>query len=320
VSPTHAPDEPTGTDRPTGTDEPSGTDGAPALPGWTHRFSGKVRDVYAPAEPHPAGDVLLLVASDRVSAYDHVLRTPVPGKGAVLTALSRWWFSQLEDVVPNHLVDAAPPATVADRAVVVRALDMVGVECVARGYLSGSGTAEYRAGGSVCGVPLPEGLTEGSRLPEPIFTPATKAAVGEHDENVTFDEVVAQVGRDTAEELRRITLAVYARAQQVAERAGIIVADTKLELGRVPGGDGSLVLGDEVLTPDSSRFWPADVWQPGRSQPSLDKQVVRDWLTSPASGWDRASDGPPPPLPDEVVERTAAGYREVYRRLTGGDL
>ncbi|MFC5381485.1 phosphoribosylaminoimidazolesuccinocarboxamide synthase [Aquipuribacter nitratireducens] len=292
----------------------------PDLDGWVHRFSGKVRDVYAPATPHPAGDVLLLVASDRVSAYDHVLSTPVPGKGAVLTALSRWWFEQLADLVDHHVVDAPVPAAVAGRAVVVRALDMVPVECVARGWLSGSGTAEYRASGAVCGVPLPAGLTEGSRLPEPVFTPATKAALGDHDENVTFEHVVGTVGRDTAEELRRITLAVYARAVEVAARAGIIVADTKLELGRVPGGDGRLVLGDEVLTPDSSRYWPADAWSPGRPQPSLDKQVVRDWLTSPASGWDRDSGEAPPPLPDDVVDRTAAGYREVYRRLTGADL
>ena len=292
----------------------------PVLPGWTHRFSGKVRDVYAPDGPHPAGDVLMLVASDRVSAYDHVLPTPVPGKGAVLTALSRWWFDQLADVVDNHLTDAPVPAQVAERAVVVRALDMLPVECVARGYLSGSGTVEYDRSGSVCGVPLPSGLLEGSRLPQPVFTPATKAAAGEHDENVDFDRVVSDVGRATAEELRRITLAVYARAAAVTERAGILLADTKLELGRLRGGDGRLVLGDEVLTPDSSRFWPADGWAPGRAQPSLDKQVVRDWLTSPASGWDRAGHAPPPPLPQEVVERTAAGYREVYRRLTGGDL
>lgn len=293
----------------------------PSLPGWTHRFSGKVRDVYAPDGHHPAGEVLLLLASDRVSAYDRILPTTVPGKGAVLTALSRWWFARLADVVDNHLVDdAAVPASVAERAVVVRRLDMVPVECVARGYLSGSATEEYLVSGSVCGVPLPPGLVEGSRLPEPLFTPATKAAVGDHDVNISFEDVVAGFGRETAEQLRRITLAVYARAVQVAEPAGIIVADTKLELGRLPDGDGALVLADEAITPDSSRFWPAAGWVPGRAQPSLDKQLVRDWLASPASGWDRHGEAPPPPLPDEVTDSAAAGYREVYRRLTGTDL
>ena len=294
----------------------------PVLPGWRHVFSGKVRDVYAPVAAHPHGDVLLLVASDRVSAFDHVLPTPVPGKGAVLTAMSRWWFGRLADVVGNHLVAGAePPAEVAERAVVVRALDMVPVECVARGYLSGSGLAEYRAGGVVCGVPLPSGLVEGSRLEPPVFTPATKAAVGEHDENVTFEQVAATVGRDRARQLRDLTLAVYSRAAELAREAGIVVADTKLEFGVRPGGgDGALVLGDEVLTPDSSRFWPAEQWQPGRSQPSFDKQIVRDWLTGPDSGWDRSSGEAPPGLPADVVERTAERYREVYARLTGSEL
>jgi phosphoribosylaminoimidazole-succinocarboxamide synthase len=213
------------------------------------------------------------------------------------------------------VVSTDVPAEVAGRAVLCRRLDMFPVECVARGYLAGSGLVEYAADGSVCGVPLPPRLVEGSELPEPVFTPATKAALGEHDENVSYDHVVAVVGADTAAELRRVTLAVYARARSVARGRGIVVADTKLELGR--DAEGSIVLGDEVLTPDSSRFWPADEWAPGRPQPSYDKQYVRDWLTSPASGWDRASGEPPPPLPDDVVERTRAKYVEAYERLTG---
>jgi phosphoribosylaminoimidazole-succinocarboxamide synthase len=277
---------------------------------FRHLHSGKVRDLYE----SPDG-LLLMVASDRISAYDFVLPTPIPDKGRILTQLSLWWFDQLADIVPHHVVSTDVPAEVAGRAVLCRRLDMFPVECVARGYLAGSGLVEYAADGSVCGVPLPPRLVEGSELPEPVFTPATKAALGEHDENVSYDHVVAVVGADTAAELRRVTLAVYARARSVARGRGIVVADTKLELGR--DAEGSIVLGDEVLTPDSSRFWPADEWAPGRPQPSYDKQYVRDWLTSPASGWDRASGEPPPPLPDDVVERTRAKYVEAYERLTG---
>jgi phosphoribosylaminoimidazole-succinocarboxamide synthase len=285
---------------------------APELPGYRHVYSGKVRDLYA-----PDGDDgrLLVVATDRISAYDHVLATTIPDKGRVLTQLSLWWFAQLDDLVPNHLVDGSVPDEVAGRAVLVRRLEMFPVECVARGYLTGSGLTEYRAGGAVCGVPLPEGLVEGSRLPEPIFTPATKAELGDHDENVTFEHVARTIGTSAAEELRRLTLEVYARAERIARDRGIVLADTKLELGRDP--QGRTVLGDEVLTPDSSRFWPAEEWAPGRPQPSFDKQVVRDWLTSPASGWDRDGDVPPPPLPDDVVALTRARYVQAYERLTG---
>ena len=293
---------------------------APAVPGWEHRSSGKVRDVYVPTAEGPwAGqDVLLVVASDRISAYDHILSTPIPDKGRVLTALSAWWFEQLADVVPNHLVSLDVPDQVAGRAMICRRLDMYPVECVARGYLTGSGLAEYQENRSVCGVPLPEGLTEASRLPEPIFTPAAKAELGEHDENVTFERVTHMVGETAATALRGTTLALYTRAAQVAGERGIILADTKFELGT--DASGSLVLGDEVLTPDSSRFWPADAWEPGRVTPSFDKQYVRDWLTSPASGWDRDGGQEPPVLPDDVVERTRARYLEAYERLTGHPL
>ena len=288
----------------------------PTVPGWEHRSSGKVRDVYAPAEgPWSGQDVLLVVASDRISAYDHILATPIPDKGKVLTALSAWWFEQLADVVPNHLVSLDVPAQVAGRAMICRRLEMYPVECVARGYLTGSGLVEYRQGRSVCGVALPEGLTEASRLPEPIFTPAAKAELGEHDENVTFERVVQMVGDGAAIALRETTLSLYSRAAQIARDRGIILADTKFELGT--DADGDLVLGDEVLTPDSSRFWPADAWEPGRVTPSFDKQYVRDWLTSPASGWDRDGGQEPPALPDDVVERTRARYLEAYERLTG---
>ena len=282
----------------------------PALADLPLVYSGKVRDLY----DLPDGR-LLFVASDRISAYDHVLPTPIPDKGRVLTQLSLWWFEQLADVVPNHVVSLDVPAEVEGRAMVCERLEMFPVECVARGYLAGSGLVEYVASGEVCGVPLPAGLVDGSRLPAPIFTPATKAALGEHDENVSFDTVVATVGEADADELRRITLAVYARAEEIARGRGIVLADTKLELGRA--ADGRILLADEVLTPDSSRFWPLDEWEPGHAQPSFDKQYVRDWLTSSASGWDRASDAPPPPLPEAVVEATRAKYVEAYERLTG---
>jgi len=275
-----------------------------------HLHSGKVRDLYE----LPGGE-LLIVARDTISAYDHVLDTLIPDKGRILTQLSLWWFERLADIVPHHVVSTDVPPEYAGRALLCRRLAMYPVECVARGYLAGSGLAEYLANGTVCDLPLPAGLVDGSALPEPVFTPATKAAMGEHDENVTFEQVASTVGADAAAELRDTTLAVYRRARDIAAERGIVVADTKLELGR--DADGRLVLGDEVLTPDSSRLWPADQWQPGRPQPSYDKQFVRDWLTSPASGWDRTSGEPPPPLPDDVVERTRAKYVEAYERLTG---
>jgi len=285
---------------------------APELPGYRHVYSGKVRDLYAPLDDDTR---LLVVATDRISVYDQVLSTPIPDKGRLLTQLSLWWFDQLADLVPNHLVSGDVPATVDGRAVLVQRLQMFPVECVARGYLAGSGLVEYVAGGAVCGVSLPAGLVDGSRLPETIFTPATKAALGEHDENVTFEQVAATIGAVAAHELRSLTLAVYARAEVIARERGIVLADTKLEFGVDPSG--RTVLGDEVLTPDSSRFWPVTSWAPGRPQPSYDKQYVRDWLTSPASGWHRASDGPPPPLPDDVVVATRGRYVEAYERLTG---
>ena len=287
---------------------------APAIEGATHLHSGKVRDLYVLDEGEHAG-ALLMVASDRISAFDHVLETEIPDKGRILTALSLWWFDQLSTLVPHHVLSTDVPASVAGRAVVCESLTMFPVECVARGYLTGSGLADYRRSGEVCGNPLPVGLEDGSRLPDPIFTPATKAALGDHDENVDFEAVVREVGDDAAAELRALTLAVYRRAEGVARERGIVLADTKLEFGRRP--DHTIVLADEVLTPDSSRFWPADAWQPGRPQASYDKQVVRDWLTSPASGWDRSSQAPPPPLPGEVVERTRDRYLAAYELLTG---
>jgi phosphoribosylaminoimidazole-succinocarboxamide synthase len=275
-----------------------------------HIYSGKVRELYETDH-----GVLLLVATDRISAFDHVLATEIPDKGKILTQLSLWWFERLADVVPNHLVEAAIPAEFAGRAMACQRLDMIPVECVARGYLAGSGLADYRRTGSVCGVTLPAGLSEGSRLPRPVFTPATKAPRGEHDENIPAAAVAGLVGPEVAAELERITLEVYRRGAELAGRRGIIVADTKIELGFAPGG--RLLLADEVLTPDSSRFWPADQWAPGRAQPSLDKQYVRDWLTSPQSGWDRYGPEPPPPLPEPVVERTRDTYVRAYESITG---
>ena len=270
--------------------------------------SGKVRDVYAD------GDDLILVASDRVSVYDVVLPTPIPDKGAILTRLSLWWFEQLADVVPNHVVSATDvPAEFIGRAIRCRRLDMVKVECVARGYLTGSGLTQYRRDGRISGVPLPAGLGESDRLPEPVFTPTTKAPLGQHDEPITFEDVVAQEGREVAEELRRITLAVYARGAELAQQNGIIIADTKVEVGRAP--DGSLLLADEVLTPDSSRFWDAATWAPGHAPDSFDKQIVRDWAAG--TGWDKTPPGPK--IPDDVVDRTRQRYIEVYERLTQKD-
>ncbi|MEO7980113.1 MAG: phosphoribosylaminoimidazolesuccinocarboxamide synthase [Sporichthyaceae bacterium] len=287
---------------------PGVADRTPAV--GRHLHSGKVRDLYEA----PDG-LLLMVASDRISAFDFVLPTPIPDKGRVLTALSLWWFERLADLVPHHVVSTDGPAEYAGRAILCTRLEMYPVECVARGYLTGSGLADYVATGAVCGVPLPAGLVDASRLDEPVFTPATKAALGEHDENVSYQQVVGAVGAAAAAELRSTTLAVYERARDIALQRGVVVADTKLEFGR--DSAGRLVLADEVLTPDSSRFWPADEWEPGHAQRSYDKQFVRDWLTSPASGWDRRSGQAPPPLPDEVVERTRAKYVEAYERLTG---
>ncbi|QPP07925.1 phosphoribosylaminoimidazolesuccinocarboxamide synthase [Streptomyces bathyalis] len=296
------------------------------VPGLLHLHTGKVRDLYR----NEAGD-LVMVASDRISAYDWVLPTEIPDKGRILTQLSLWWFEQLADLVPNHVVSTevpeGAPADWEGRTMVCRSLRMIPVECVARGYLTGSGLAEYEQTRTVCGLALPEGLTDGSELPGPIFTPATKAAVGDHDENVSYEEVAREVGAETAAQLRQLTLAVYQRARDVALDRGIILADTKFEFGYRTGdedgigvqaeSDVGLVLGDEVLTPDSSRFWPADKWEPGQAQASFDKQFVRDWLSGPESGWDRSGEEPPPPLPASIVEQTRTKYAEAYRMLTG---
>lgn len=282
-----------------------------ALDGWEHVYSGKVRDLYRSAE-HPG--LVLMVASDRVSAFDHVLEPGIPGKGELLTRLSRWWFAHLD--VPNHLAvdESAIPAEVTSRAMLVRTLDMYPIECVVRGYLVGSGWAEYRQSQSVCGIPLPAGLGEGDRLPEPIYTPAFKAPMGEHDENISFERSVELVGLDAATALRDASLAIFAAASAIAEERGVILADTKFEFGADPE-TGELTLADEVLTSDSSRYWDAELYAAGGADrlSSFDKQIVRDWL---AANWDKT--GTPPTLPHEIVEQTAARYRELLERLTGG--
>jgi phosphoribosylaminoimidazole-succinocarboxamide synthase len=279
---------------------------APKIDGWTHIRTGKVRDLYS----NDQGEILL-VASDRISAFDWVLPSVIPNKGAILTQLSLFWFELLGDIVPNHIITEDVPSSVMDRAVIVQPLEMFEIECVARGYLTGSGLIEYNESRAVCGNTLPEGLLDGSQLASSIFTPATKADVGNHDINIDFEGAVAVVGRDIAEELRAITLKLYDTAAEYSLSRGIILADTKFEFGA--NSEGLITLGDEALTPDSSRFWEADGWAPGKSQPSFDKQFVRDWLIS--SGWDKKS--PPPELPQEIIEKTAARYEEAFERITG---
>ncbi|QFG67562.1 phosphoribosylaminoimidazolesuccinocarboxamide synthase [Ornithinimicrobium pratense] len=320
---------------------------APEIPGHALLYSGKVRGLYAPLDPRTGEQDrsrLLLVASDRISAYDHVLDTPIPDKGAVLTQLSLWWFDQLAGVVdaPHHVLSADVPAEVGGRGIYVRRLRMLPVECVARAFLTGGGLAEYRADGTVSGVPLPGNLVDGSRLPEPVFTPSTKAPAGEHDEPISYDRVETLVGPRLAGRIRDLAVRILVHGNEIAAERGILIADTKVEFGLDPTQLGAalgitpeqameddldwaavdpdavpVVLADEVLTPDSSRFWRAEAWEPGRSQISYDKQVLRDWLTSPASGWDRSSDSPPPALPDNVVALTRARYVEAYETLTG---
>ena len=276
------------------------------IEGWNHLRSGKVRDLYT----NSAGQ-LLIVASDRISAFDYILPTPIPGKGKLLTQLSLFWFDKYADLVPNHLISVDVPDVVKDRAVIVKPLQMFPLECVARGYLTGSGWVEYQQSQSVTGIPLPLGLQDGSKLPENIFTPATKAEMGDHDENISFDRAISIVGESDAQTLRSLTLKLYGAASEYAATRGIILADTKFEFGR--DSDGKICLGDEALTPDSSRFWAADSWKPGGAQPSFDKQYVRDWLLS--CGWDRKS--PPPELPADVIEKTRERYESAFTLLTG---
>jgi len=284
----------------------AGAPAAPVIEGWNHLRTGKVRDLYT----NDSGEILL-VASDRISAFDWVLPTTIPNKGAILTQLSLFWFELLADIVPNHIISDEVPASVADRAVIVQPLEMFAIECVARGYLTGSGLTEYSQNQEVCGNALPAGLLDGSELPETIFTPATKAEIGDHDVNIDFAAAAKIVGADRAAELRDLTIKLYDTAAEFSKSRGILLADTKFEFGLNMAGE--ITLGDEALTPDSSRFWELDGWAPGKSQPSFDKQFVRDWLTS--SGWDKKS--PPPALPEEIVEKTAARYADAFERITG---
>ncbi len=274
--------------------------------GWRPLKSGKVRDLFI----NDAGEILL-VASDRISAYDWIMPTAIPDKGRLLTQLSLFWFNKLSDITPHHVLSTNVPMEVRGRAIICKSLEIFPVECVARGYLTGSGWVEYQRRQEVCGIPLSEGLLDGSQLTEPIFTPATKAEIGEHDENISFSETAEITGESIAAELRRLTLSLYSTARDYAKERGIIIADTKFEFGM--DRKGQITLADEVLTPDSSRFWPAESWRPGGAQPSFDKQYLRDWLTN--IGWDKQS--PPPELPDEVVEKTRARYIEAYAALTG---
>jgi phosphoribosylaminoimidazole-succinocarboxamide synthase len=284
----------------------------PALTDYQHLASGKVRELFAIDADH-----LLFVASDRISAFDYILDSEIPDKGRILTAMSVFFFDFLD--APNHLAgppdDERIPAEVLGRALVVKRLEMMPVECVARGYLTGSGIIDYRATGRVCGIELPQGLTEASKFAEPLFTPASKAELGDHDENITFDAVVGMVGAERATRLRDLTLQIYTQAADHALTKGVIIADTKFEFGVDESGD--LVLADEVFTPDSSRYWRADAYQEGVVQASFDKQFVRNWLTGDESGWDRAGDAPPPPLPPDILEATRARYIEAYERISG---
>lgn len=279
---------------------------APEITGWKHLRTGKVRDLYTNDK-----NEILLVASDRISAYDWVMPTAIPGKGAVLTQLSLFWFELLEDIIGNHIISTDVPAAVEDRAIIAQPLTMFDIECVARGYLTGSGWSEYQNNKAVCGNTLPAGLLDGSQLPNSIFTPATKAEIGDHDINIDFEGAAAIVGAEDAAELRELTIKLYETATEFAASRGIIVADTKFEFGR--NSKGQTLLGDEALTPDSSRFWEASTWKPGGVQPSYDKQFLRDYLVS--SGWDRNS--PPPELPSEIVEKTTQRYEEAFFRITG---